>query len=83
MNWVPRKKRRHRLRPEKPTAFDGEYRKLWRVVDGAVRDALANHPEYVSNNIRHSDVRRSIVKRAVGAVLGYQAERRSGKFPGV
>jgi hypothetical protein len=55
------------------------YRQLWRVVDGAVRDALETHPEYLTpkGNIQ-SAARRSIVKRVTGAVLGFAEESAKG-----
>lgn len=59
------------------------YRQLWRIVDSAVRDALAHHPEYLTPK-GHINARRSITKRVTGAVLGYavQAARgRSGSSP--
>ncbi len=44
------------------------YPALWRAIDGAIRDAVAAHPD-----IQIADKRRaSIVKRAVGAVLALQ-----------
>ena len=77
MTYCPKKKRRYRLKPEKKPSTD--YTQLWRVIDGAVRDAIEHHPDYLSDKGRqYASARRSIVKRAVGAVLGYQAERRSG-----
>jgi len=72
-----------RLAPEK---IDSQaYRQLWRIVDGAVRDAFAHHPEYLGT-VRERTVRNSIVKRVTGAVLGYAeqtAEGRSGVRPAV
>jgi len=45
------------------------YPALWRAIDGAIRDAVAAHPD-----IQIPDKRRaSIVKRAVGSVLALQA----------
>lgn len=59
-------KRFKRIPP--PKKGDEDYRRLWRMVDGAVRDALKHHPNYVANGISHRDVRNSIVKRVTGAV---------------
>lgn len=59
------------------------YRQLWRVVDGAVADALAAHPDYLTKKGEIS-ARASIVKRVTGAVLGYaeqSARGRSGASP--
>ena len=49
---------------------DRAYRQLWRVVDGAVRDAFAMHPDYL-NRANERAARESICKRVTGAVLGY------------
>lgn len=51
------------------------YKALWRVVDGAVVDALDHHPEYVAKGISKRVVRTSINKRVVGAVLSYAQQR--------
>lgn len=57
------------------------YKQLWRVIDGAVADCFAQHPEYLHPNRHERRVRSSIVKRVVGAVHGYaeqSAKSRSG-----
>ncbi len=58
-----------------------DYHQLWRVVDGAVADAFAMHPDYLTDHGRKR-ARQSIVKRVVGGVLGYadqvSAQGRSG-----
>lgn len=64
--------------------LDPEYRQLWRVVDGAVEDTFNMHPHYKAKFnprfVKH--IRSSIVKRVVGSVHGYQAEKgRSGLRP--
>lgn len=59
------------------------YNQLYRVVDGAVFDALYNHPDYLTDKGRRS-ARNSIVKRVTGSVLGYaeqSAQGRSGSRP--
>lgn len=56
------------------------YRRLWRVVDGAVRDALATHPEYLTDAGRQA-AQRSITKRVTGALSGFAAQ--AAKGPGV
>lgn len=28
-----------------------EYLRLWRIIDGAVRDTFASHPEYLSGRV--------------------------------
>lgn len=47
-----------------------QYRKIWRIIDGAVKDALYKHPDYLTPKGRVS-ARESIVKRATGAVKGF------------
>ena len=62
--------------------FDGKppsYRKLWRLVDGAVKDALNMHPEYLTDAGRRS-ARFSITKRVVGTVHSF-AERQGAGQP--
>jgi len=59
------------------------YRQLWRVVDGAVADAMKQHPDYYTNSGTRK-ARASIVKRVTGAVMGYaeqSAQGRSGSSP--
>lgn len=59
------------------------YRQLWRIVDGAVADALKHHEDYLTDKGKRS-ARRSITKRVTGAVLGYaeqSARGRSGASP--
>lgn len=75
-----------RLKPLKMP--NKEYRAIWRVVDGAVRNALDMHPDYLTNKgTQWSAARMSIVKRVTGSILGFQAERlkkgrSGGKTPG-
>lgn len=52
------------------------YRALWRVVDGAVAVAFNQHPDYLTEKGRRS-ARRSIVKRATGALYGFALEAAS------
>ena len=59
------------------------YRQLWRIVDGAVADALKHHEDYLTDKGKRS-ARRSITKRVTGAILGYaeqSARGRSGASP--
>lgn len=46
---------------------DPRYGALWRVVEGAIEDALNSHPEYVGNAPRRK-IRASVTKRVVGAL---------------
>lgn len=43
-------------------------RKLFRIIEGAVVDAMKQHPEYFTDKAGHSCVA-SITKRVMGAVL--------------
>ena len=64
------------MKPKRLPPVDGspEYRQLWRVVDGSVLSCFKSHPEYLANPKRVRTVRNSIVKRVVGAVIGYVEE---------
>jgi hypothetical protein len=62
-------------RPPKPGRH---YRQLWRIVDGAVRDTLLQHPDYVTPKGKRS-LRMSINKRVTGAVLGYAEQSARGR----
>jgi hypothetical protein len=59
-------KKRTAAPPQKQAA---EYRRLWKIVDGAVADAFNKHPEYLSPAISKKVVRASVNKRVVGALL--------------
>jgi hypothetical protein len=48
---------------------------IWKIVDGAVRDALFEHPEYIRAGIKEHVVRRSINKRVVGALSGFVGDQ--------
>lgn len=56
---------------------DPTYRQIWRVVDGALRDAFSEHPDYIEhvNPRRRDHIRASVVKRVTGQVHGYMAEK--------
>ena len=70
--------------PATPFHSTRAYRQLWRVVAGAVGDALAMHPEYLTQAGRRSAAR-SVTKRVTGAVMSYAVEAaargRSGGSP--
>lgn len=70
--YRPPAKRAPRALPIKPGP---EYRKIWRIVDGAVRDTFANHPEYLTVKGRDG-ARKSLVKRITGAVVGHADQAR-------
>jgi len=67
-----------RIAPQKRPSVG--YSRLWRVVDGAVRDALTNHPDYLSEKgARFNVCRQSIVKRVTGAVMSFAGETAKGR----
>lgn len=58
--------------PTKPPKSNKDYKKVWKIIDGAVADALAMHPDYLTPKGTHGRTARySIVKRSVGAILSY------------
>lgn len=67
-----------RAERKNPPKKDRNYQQLWRIVDGAVRDAFNNHPDYLTKKGMHA-ARMSINKRVVGAVLGYATEVARGR----
>lgn len=71
-----RKSRHRRARMEKTP--DAVYAHLWRLVDGAVRDAFANHPEYLTKAGNRS-AQSSVVKRVVGTLHGYATQVARGR----
>ena len=56
-----------RVKPP-PQKTNSEYRKLWKIVDGAVADAFLQHKGYLNSKVSHKVVRNSINKRVVGAI---------------
>ncbi len=57
---------------------DDSYRRLWRIVDGAVADAFVHHPDYLAPR-RRKEAQLSVVKRVVGAVIGFAEESAKGR----
>ena len=66
-----------RLKPEKSPTH--AYAALWRIVDGAVRDCFAAHPEYIPAGGDERTIRNSIVKRVTGLALGYAVQTARGR----
>lgn len=60
------------------TGKSKEYRQLWRIVDGAVFDALYTHEDYLTEKGRRN-ARNSINKRVVGNLMGFVLETRGRK----
>ena len=59
-----------KLRRHKPLHPGSDYRRVWRLVDGAVRDTILQHPDYLTDEGKRY-LRASINKRVAGAVMGY------------
>lgn len=70
-------------RPARPVrsqkAPSPEYVQLWKIIDGAVRDTFANHPEYLSGRVPEYIVLQSVVKRATGQVWGFAGKPARGR----
>lgn len=73
------KRARHAVRKDR-----GEmHRQLWRLVDGAVRDAFACHPDYLTPRGQQRAAE-AVTKRVTGSLFGYAtqvARGRSGAEP--
>jgi hypothetical protein len=54
------------------------HRRLWKIVDGAVRDAFEQHPDYLTEKGKRN-ARASVTKRVVGTVLGFAGEAAGGR----
>lgn len=66
-----------------PQKTRAEYKRLWKIVDGAVADAFNKHPEYLASNVSKKVVRASVNKRVVGAILAsLQGEEPDGDNAG-
>lgn len=75
--------KRRRIPPPKERGHESDYRRLWRLVDGALADTIRHHPEYFRTKDLRA-VRQSIAKRVVGAIKGHaeqSARGRSGQKP--
>lgn len=66
-----------------PPKGNKDYKKVWRVIDGAVADAIAMHPDYLTSKGTHARTARySIVKRVTGAILSYVEQSTQGRENG-
>ena len=54
------------------------YRQIWRLVDGALRDCLESHPDYLTPAGKRG-ARLSIIKRVTGALSGYVEQSTRGR----
>lgn len=66
-------------RTNPPKGQHTHYEQLWRVVDGAVRDCFAMHPDYIAPGRHESSVRMSVNKRVVGAISGFAVQAARGR----
>lgn len=63
----------------KPPKEETLYRKIWRVVDGAVADAFTMHPDYLTAKAKNGKAAQlSVVKRVTGAVKGFVEKSTQG-----
>lgn len=65
---------RPRPRRIRPVRRGDAYGQLWRLVDGALADTLAQHPEWVVQGYEQR-LRRSAAKRITGQILAWARER--------
>lgn len=66
-----------RTAPPKGSAL---YRRIWRVVDGAVTDAFTMHPDYLTpKGTKGRTARLSVVKRVTGAMTSFVEESTRGR----
>ena len=56
---------------------DKDFLKIWRMVDGAVRNCFLHHPDYINKKYDEPSVRLSIVKRVTGQIHGMVKKRAS------
>lgn len=73
---------RRRLNSARTAAMRAAHAELWRLVEGAVVDAMKSHPEYFTDAALATAVP-SITKRVVGQLAGHANEaRKRGRFDG-
>lgn len=70
------KKSERRLRKIKPVKPGSDYRRIWRIVDGAIRDCAKHHEDYFDPKKLRA-ARESLAKRITGALLAYEAEAKA------
>ena len=68
---------RPRGRPTRAAMKHEDHARLWRMVEGAVRDAFNSHPSYLTDHGAQSAVE-SVTKRVVGTLVGHAKETRKG-----
>lgn len=54
------------------------HRQIWRLVDGAVRDAFANHPDYLTP-LGQGRAVEAVTKRVAGSLFGYATQVARGR----
>lgn len=74
--------RRKWKRARREKCPDEQYRQLWDLVAGAVRDTFAVHPEYLTEAGQRA-AERSITKRVTGTLYGYATQVARGRSIGV
>lgn len=66
-----------RKRPSSAAMKHEDHFRLWRMVEGAVTDALRSHPDYLTERGAKHAVE-SITKRVVGTLVGHAKETQKG-----
>lgn len=78
----PPAERRKWKRARRPKSPDAQYRQIWNLTAGAVRDCFACHPEYLTQaGLMSAEL--SIVKRVTGTLHGYATQVAQGRSIGV
>lgn len=78
----PPAERRKWKRARRPKTTDAQYRQIWNLTAGAVRDCFACHPEYLTQaGLQAAEL--SLVKRVTGTLHGYATQVAQGRSIGV
>ncbi len=69
---------KRRVKPP-PQKTDSEYKRLWKIIDGAVADSFFHHKDYLNPQVSPKVVRNSINKRVTGAIeASLRKQQRAG-----
>lgn len=73
---------KRRIKPSRAAMKHADHMRLWRLVEGAVVDALKSHPDYLTERGERNAVE-SITKRVVGTLAGHAHQvREDGRLGG-
>ena len=71
------------IKPLRPPRGKGpDYKKTWRIVDGALRDAMMQHPDYFTHRGSIGSARAGLVKRITGGLTGFAEQSARGRSEG-